>query len=903
MARISISQVLQIRSRLRIFTVMATLIVGAFLFQMLIAQNPGSARAACSGNDCSTSESGYFTATEFYAGTYGSGTWRFSVNPNTKLTISGSSTVIEIYSSLYVAELTVKDGATVTHAAIATTDVDTDKQTLLPSGQLKKVLISAATIRLETLGRIDVSGKGYPGGPQPGGGGCTTCQGYGPGGGNSAYTYDEDNRGGSGAGHGGIGGHGYDNNGDIDGGGTYDVSSNPTNLGSGGGYGRYDHGERNGAGGAGGGVVILNATNIYIDGGSSITASGANGGNSDASGGGGSGGSINITATTIYGRINTGFNYSVAGDNTNIASIPPSEKGEDGSVIFTNGNTTNFGTVTAKGGTGPGNAGSGGGGRILINAGTFSALCRISYGDNDYIPAACENQDVTIDGFGAPADSPLTIYADTIPVWQSSGTYTSVCSMASIVEGGHTYVYNGTFNGQCLYSYWDPDRHDIFRDYTHNWPYSAGETCQGSVVNGYDIIAGSYGSGATNCDTKRHFASLTIKNGAILTHQAVTVDETVAGGATIADDTTGTGRWKKIDIVTTGDVLLETSAKIDVSGKGYPGGHVDDCENLPSPQTPLNGWGPGRGLWAGFGGDWGFGAGGAYYGNGGDADNDNDDSSFISGTGGIGYYSAGLFDFGSGGAAGCGDWRETQGGAGGGRVRLTGTSGSTIYFDGGYIYANGESGTYDDGTGNESSGGSGSGGHIELYAGEIQLPENFQTSSVRGSLGSGRTSATNGRTLFDNSIVEIDSNNHTYDTFSDKIVITANGGWAWKRGAGGGGMILAKPMGNNLSIAKTLTAYNRPYTASPLNPNFNPYALKVGDEILVTLNISNLVVNQQVTVTDNVLALPDSTVQCRPIPGTDSPTSTTLENTKVVWTIIPTANSTELSYHCIVFAP
>lgn len=196
MAKISISQVLHIRSRVRIFTVMATLVVSAFLFQMMIAQNPQSAKAATASCDA-VAKTCYFQNSSFVtlslrvtftvSGGVQSLTWRggnlpagsFSpVGADFSIMIDGGNTVMTSYGSRSLKDLTIRNRATLTHAALEYNEN--------PITSDKKVDITlSGNLTLESGGKIDVSGKGYPGGIaannelNPNG----TDKGFGPGGG------------------------------------------------------------------------------------------------------------------------------------------------------------------------------------------------------------------------------------------------------------------------------------------------------------------------------------------------------------------------------------------------------------------------------------------------------------------------------------------------------------------------------------------------------------------------------------------------------------------------------------------------------------------------------------------------------------------------------------------------
>jgi hypothetical protein len=180
--------------------------------------------------------------------------------------------------------------------------------------------VSAGTVNLACDGNVTI---------QAGGGivadfyGGTSGSGSGHGNANNSVPYFP----GSGGGHGGYGGFGLSNL--IAGGVTYDSTTSPNQLGSGGG------GSQNTSfGGSGGGYINLLVESPFI-----LTNNGvisANGGNgSGTGGGGGSGGSIAMTTRTLNGT----------------------------------------GSITANGGNGVSNIGGGGGGgrvMLFLNQGPFS---------------------------------------------------------------------------------------------------------------------------------------------------------------------------------------------------------------------------------------------------------------------------------------------------------------------------------------------------------------------------------------------------------------------------------------------------------------------------------------------------------------------------------------------------
>lgn len=246
-----------------------------------------------------------------------------------------------------------------------------------------------------------------------------------------------------------------------------------------------------------------------------------------------------------------------------------------------------------------------------------------------------------------------------------------------------------------------------------------------------------------SCDTKRHFNSLTIKNGAKLTHSAVSIDDMgqdTNGDKSLADQTTGTARWKKVDIEVTGTISLESGGKIDVSKMGYPGGSEQRIPNnagcppfyieiSTTEETIYATAGKGPGGGSAFyhcerHNDDSVAGGGGYGGKGGNGrTNPHNGNMWPPIPGGINYpdpYVGDLtddFEFGSGGGAASqhdgGYAAHARGGAGGGRVFLTATRITFTDADS-YIVANGEEGVGMRDYSGTAHGGGGSGGTIWL---------------------------------------------------------------------------------------------------------------------------------------------------------------------------------------------
>jgi len=265
--------------------------------------------------------------------------------------------------------LTIENSGVLTHnALIPTTDFSTSTTTPNPltlTGQLKKVdLIIDNDLTLESGGKINVDGKGYP-------------NNYGPGHGSVGMCPDAKGCAGGG-GYGGKGGQGDTTN--LIGGLTYGLAAEPINFGSGAGLSNCGNDF------FGGGRIKIDAGSITIsDLSSMITANGNNDNNNcNFSPGGPSGGSIWLlsnTITTPVARPDTSSDYAMADKGYHLAG-----RGTDGfvgtlridGVLRNNGNSYNpnvlsYTNIFAKGGDIWRNGGAGGGGRIVLGAGTTSS--------------------------------------------------------------------------------------------------------------------------------------------------------------------------------------------------------------------------------------------------------------------------------------------------------------------------------------------------------------------------------------------------------------------------------------------------------------------------------------------------------------------------------------------------
>jgi hypothetical protein len=267
-----------------------------------------------------------------------------------------------------------------------------------------------------------------------------------------------------------------------------------------------------------------------------------------------------------------------------------------------------------------------------------------------------------------------------------------------------------------------------------------------------------------------------------------------SGNPSIAGLATGTERWKKVDLVISGDLTLSMGGEINVGGKGYPGGYYtnicgNNCVSTDPPHGFLSnnpswfdgngsqqtfGWGPGGGVTSPTS-DWQGGGGGGFAGAGrqgfqwtgsiyyfktgpGSMKTGVQSDGFNYGSGDYTYQpTAGSYEWGSvGGAAGTHGGSGSQndvtvlfGGAGGGKVIIDARN---IVFADYYqnsvlqdknmnytpgdtytgIYADGQSGMIAQNENNAVWGGGGSGGLIYI-SGNI----NYNGSTLQASVSPG----------------------------------------------------------------------------------------------------------------------------------------------------------------------
>lgn len=401
---------------------------------------------------------------------------------------------------------------------------------------------------------------------------------------------------------------------------------------------------------------------------------------------------------------------------------------------------------------------------------------------------------------------------------------------------------------------------------------------------------------SADCDSKRTFTNLTLQNGATVSHTnlvrlADTDQDTADYGTTaatndsLADNTLGSARWKKVDIEVKGALAIDSGSGINVNEKGYP-----TTDNVINDRG--RGWGP-------------AGGGDARSDCGGDGDNGNRG-------GGGGYGAPGIAGCGSGswtGQAGfppygdrsisddaqfewgsAGGWgRYGRGGAGGGRVRLvvgTLSLADSFYYP---ISANGGDGTTDNPR-NANWGGGGSGGSIKIIVSRY-------TGSGIQAYADGHKQA--GSHLLETLRGTVNLVNFTYTSTTGPAIL-ALGGFGYYNsvspdyvGSGAGGRIYIERIAPAVTVSKQLINVER----NGVIAEYNPYALQMGDIIKVQLDLSSFAgtvsVEDQYLKAVGAICTNDTTHPGYPNHGGTAGASS------VLWTGISSTDS-PLIYYCNV---
>lgn len=410
MARISISRVLIFKHRIRIFSSLAILVL-IFAMAGLIIKNPGmgkafeynsSTKVLTITSDCPNAVIFNDSAgTQIFTADFPCPQNLLSIGNDLNLTVTdGVTLTVASYPGrpLQFASINVLDNGKITHAGLteeeATTcdtngngsilDPTDSQEPLCNNARIKKIdLEITGDLTLDSGGKIDAIGKGYPGSYVTG----TDCNGgvgighgrvidgtnygWGPGGGSSVVA--DHSRGGGG----GFGGDGAPGTG-LPAGSAYSFYNGQNmEFGSGGGFSAHEGSDDDTEvinGGKGGGRIKIWANRIFIA--DSTSQISANGGdvpgknctdNNDVGGGGGAGGSVYVETNKF---VFAGGGYTAASSNggaLNGGSNPVNLEGFSvGGVfqIFADGGkgATNAAGGSISLGTGPG----GGGGWIKI---------------------------------------------------------------------------------------------------------------------------------------------------------------------------------------------------------------------------------------------------------------------------------------------------------------------------------------------------------------------------------------------------------------------------------------------------------------------------------------------------------------------------------------------------------
>ncbi|MBI2384690.1 MAG: hypothetical protein HYV14_01630 [Elusimicrobia bacterium] len=552
--------------------------------------------------------------------------------------------------------LDVKPGGLLTHTA------NTSARSFLLN------LSVTGNFDLQAGATIAANGQGYA----PGVG---TQNGFGPG----AGVYGGD---GSGAGHGGAGGRG--SSGAL-GGGAYDNTTNPTELGSGGG-GSYST-----TGGAGGGAALITVGGAFSLNGL-VNANGNDGVRSpqDYGSGGGAGGTVNIMAASFSGMGSVLANGGTGGAGGN--SRGGGGGGGRVSIAVTGSDSSNLNLQANAGGNGGSGAANGGAGVIALK-GPGASIYSLTIGGASLAAQSATPitgpaptfASVTINNAVVTFDAGSTASIDVLATTNTVSMTAATLSVNGLVVTSTMSLTVGTLalNGGTL------------------------EVAKGSSLK---LTAQSSSGGDLVVDGGGAFVQM---NTAALNFTAVTV---LPGGLITQAANTNT-RAAVLNLNVSGNFDLQPGATVSVNGLGYAGGTANG-----------SGYGPGAGIYGGDGSGAGHGGAGGRgsSGAGGGAAYDNVTSPTDLGSGGGSSYNSMAGGAGGGAAlitvggafslngvisAGGNDGVRSpndygSGGGAGGTVNITAAT-----FNGtGSILANGGAG----GAGGNQRGGGGGGGRISI---------------------------------------------------------------------------------------------------------------------------------------------------------------------------------------------
>ena len=531
---------------------------------------------------------------------------------------SGGTYQSETTAAINFKNVTVNSGGTMTHKA--NTDIVSNKLNIACS----------ADFNLNTGAIIDVQGKGYRYNEGPGKGTSATNNSYGGGGG--AY--------------GGDGSDAYNNGSTAGkGGDAYGLFNNPTELGSGGGN---TNNATYGYGGYGGGAVLLNvAGTLTVDG--TIKADGADvsGGSSTRCGGGGSGGSVNLHATTITG--------------TNASAVIQSKGGKRYSNYYGGGGAGGRIALICSNYTYPGAFNVGGGQGYYKYGGTGTVYIEDSsvkhvkiigddpeavsvseyelttLVDNDSVPLVVESYeiksanldikrlqscttmditdaDVLIDSSSACSISSMDILVYSASKHMRKVTLQSNTSVDTLTAVGSS-LYKAELeliDGVQINNHFETNGYTLLRNYTTiNLPSAPNDFIRSGLDNDiYNYATGSITLPAFTITQNSYVQdfgvitpvdnNLTIETGGeynIAKNTVFTYTDVVINGTLTQTQDTSAGY--KINLVVTNDLTVGTNGVIDVTGKGYAseqGPGAGASQNVSS-----SSYGGGGGAYGGWG--------------------------------------------------------------------------------------------------------------------------------------------------------------------------------------------------------------------------------------------------------------------------------------------------------------
>lgn len=676
------------------------------------------------------------------------GSGSFYDNDNNLIVYSGGTYVSQTADAEYFNNIEFQSGATVYHLGNSTAE------------SYKLHFVCTGNFTIQDGVTIDLTGKGYRYASGPGAGndalyysGCVY----------NHYSYNYYYYGGGGAAHGGNGSDAYQLSGNYGkGGDQYGDISNPVNIGSGGGNGKYTYlgyayyacySVTTYQGGYGGGAFIADIAGTFTLNGT-IKVNGTNGtsGSGNASGGGGAGGSVNISCNDFIG---TNVSASIEANGGSRYSGQYGGGGAGGRISIKADSSYSFaGSLSSYGGNGKGTSSSssytvyGGAGTIYVKNGSQDSLTvKNAITQTDFITSdltTINDSEILQDGTvldlqGVNVDMTVGMSVNTVSIIDSQvnaatasditintvtvstpSTRNSTFHLGSVtgnvsITTMNVTGYNASYRGQSTVPENSILMYLELNGYTTIYNYG---TIATAVLNNTDNDIYNYSSGSigfpvliiTNGSTFFNagiFAvgdnNLTVESGGTFQSQTaapMTFNTVwIKNGATVTQSASTASNEYKIYFICT-DFTLEQGATINASFKGYP-----------------NTQGPGKGM-STSSSSYGA-AGGSYGGNGSNGYNVEvecegygliTDPVYVGSGGGDNTYSS-----------------LSRGGYGGGAVILEVANTAVIN---GYIYVNGEPASSG---GTSRHGGGGSGGAVNIEAANISLGSTARLEAKGGS--------------------------------------------------------------------------------------------------------------------------------------------------------------------------